>query len=417
MKIFADLHLHSHYSRATSKNMNIENIDKYAKIKGLNLMGTGDFTHPVWLKELKKKLKEVESGIYQYKSKDIFYMLSTEISLIYSQDNRVRKIHHVVLAPNFEVVGQINSVLGKRGNLSADGRPIIGSFPSPDFAEVMMKISKDIMIIPAHAWTPWFSIFGSKSGFDSVEECFQDQSKHIYALETGMSSDPAMNWRISALDKYSLVSFSDSHSYYTWRLGREACVFELSKLNYKNIVEAIKEKDSKKFLYTIETNPAYGKYHWDGHRACNIFMSPKDSKKYKDYCPVCKKKITIGVEHRVEELADRKEGYKPKGAIPFKILLPLGELIATVFNTEVFTKKVFVESEKLIKEFGSELNVLLEAEKNKLKLLTNPRIVDAIMKNREGKIKVQPGYDGVYGKPILNGKIKKCGQKRIDQFT
>jgi uncharacterized protein (TIGR00375 family) len=417
MKIFADLHLHSHYSRATSNKMNIENLEKYAKVKGLNLLGTGDFTHPIWFNELKRSLTEVEdSGLFQFKDKNIFFMLQVEVSNIYKQDGKTRKIHNIILAPSFDIVGQINDFLKNYGKLASDGRPILTNINCAELVENLIKISKDIVIIPAHVWTPWFSLFGSKSGFDSIEECFKDQSKHIFALETGLSSDPAMNWRLSLLDKITLVSNSDSHSPWPNRLGRELNVFE-TKMNFKNIIKTIKEGDPKKFLYTIEVDPFYGKYHWDGHRNCNVCLSPKESKKYHDTCPVCGNPLTIGVEHRVEELADRKEGFIPKNAIPFKTMLPLSELMASVFNTQAFSKKVWTESTKLIKEFGSELNVLLNADKNRLKLLTNDRLFDIIMKNREGKLKVQPGYDGVYGKLILDGEISmKQPQKRIDSF-
>ncbi len=416
MKLFADLHIHSHYSRATSKNMNIENLDKHAKIKGIDILGTGDFTHPLWFKEMKSLLREVDdSNLYQYKTKDLYYMLTAEISLMYSQGGKGRRIHVVIFAPNFEVVRQINDWLLTKGRLDYDGRPIFG-FPATELVENLMSISKDIMIIPAHAWTPWFGILGSKSGFDSIEECFQDQTKHIHAIETGLSSDPSMNWRLSSLDKFSLVSNSDCHSYYTWRMGREANVFDLNKVTYKNIVDAIKKRDKNKFLYTIEVDPAYGKYHWDGHRNCNVSMSPKESRKVNKICPSCGKPLTIGVEYRVEELADRKEGFVPKNAIPFKKLLPLSELLAAIYNTQVFTKKVLGESEKLIKEFGSELNILLNVEENKLKLLTKEKIVKAIIQNREGKLKVQPGYDGVYGKLIMNDSEKISKQESLKKF-
>lgn len=395
MKIIADLHMHSHYSRATSKNMNIQNIDKYAKVKGLNLIGTGDFTHPRWFAEMKSVLTEDEPGIYKYKS-DIKYMLTGEISLMYKQDGKGRRVHFVIFAPNFDVASQITDWLKTKGRVDYDGRPIFG-FSAIEFTEAMMSISKDIMLIPAHCMTPWFGILGSKGGFNSIEECFRDQTKHIHALETGLSADPSMLWRISSLDKFSLISNSDSHSYYSWKLGREANVFELNKLTYQNIVNAIKSKDPKKFLYTIEVDPGFGKYHWDGHRACNVFLSPKETKKLNGICPKCKKPLTIGVEYRIEELADRPEGFVPKNSIPFKKLLPLAEILAAYYKAGVATKKVQNDLNKLINEFESELNVLLEAPEEKLKLFSKP-ISDLIIKNRVGKIRVEPGYDGVYGK-------------------
>lgn len=385
--------------------MNIENIEKYGKLKGLNLIGVGDFTHPLWFNELKESLKEVSgTGLYQHKDKDIFFILTAEISLIYSQDGKTRRVHHVLLAPDFEVAEQINSMLSRYGKLDVDGRPIFGKFPSYEMVERMMDISKGIMIIPAHIWTPWYSLFGSMSGFDIIEDCFKDQVKNIHALETGMSSDPRMNWRISSLDRFTLVSNSDSHSPWINRLGREANIFD-TNMTYKDITDAIKKGDKKKFLYTIETSPAWGKYHWDGHRQCNVSLSPKEAVKYGNTCPVCGKRLTIGVEHRVEDLADREDGFVKENAIPFKTLIPLSELIAIIYNTQAFSKKVWNEAEKLIKRFGSELNVLLDAPEEELKRLTDESIIELIMRNREARLKIQPGYDGVYGKLVLNGKI------------
>jgi len=417
MKIFADLHLHSHYSRATSNEMNIENLEKFGKIKGLNLLGTGDFTHPVWLEELKRNLKEIEGkNLFQFKDKDIYFMLQAEVSNIYEQDRKIRKIHNIIFAPSFEIVGQINDFLKNYGKLSSDGRPILTKINSAELTERLISISKDVVIIPAHAWTPWFSVFGSKSGFDSLKDCFQDQTKYIFAIETGLSSDPAMNWRLSALDNISLISNSDAHSPWPARLGRELNVFDI-EMNYKEVINTIKEKNPRKFLYTIEVDPFYGKYHWNGHRNCNVCLEPKESIKYHNTCPVCGKTLTIGVLQRVEELADREEGFVPKNTIPFKTLLPLSELIATSYNTQLFSKKVWEESMKLIKEFGSELNILLEASEDKLRLLTHEKIVEIILKNRKGELKVQPGYDGIYGKLILNESVSiKQPQKRLDSY-
>lgn len=416
MKIFADLHIHSHYSRATSNQMNIENLERFGKIKGLNLIGTGDFTHPNWLEELKGILNE-NNGLFQFKDKNIYFILQAEVSNIYEQDGKIRKIHNVILAPSFDVVDQINDFLKDYGKLSSDGRPILTKINCAELTEKLIGISKEIMIIPAHAWTPWFSVFGSKSGFDSLKECFQDQTKNIFAIETGLSSDPVMNWRLSALDSVSLISNSDSHSPWPTRIGRELNVFD-TEINYKEIINAIKEKDPKKFLYTIEVDPSYGKYHFDGHRNCNVCLEPRESIKYHNACPACDKTLTIGVLHRVEELADRPEGFVPKNAIPFKSLLPLSELIAAVYNTQPFSKGVWEESMKLVKEFGSELNVLLEASEEKLKLLTHEKIVEIILKNRKGELKIQPGYDGIYGKLLLNKSASiKQPQKRLDSFT
>jgi len=795
MKIFADLHLHSHYSRATSDKMDIENLERYAKVKGVNLLGTGDFTHPLWLNELKKKLKE-NDGLFQFKDKDVFFILQAEVSNIYN-DGETRKVHNVILAPSFEVVEQVNEFLKNYGKLESDGRPILTKIDCAEMVENLINISKEIMIIPAHCllpntkilanpeikdikdikigdyvythtglkrkvtklfshrykgvlfkvtpwyfsvetpstpehpflavktmkncswtsgickpsethlkrcisgsyknykpewvqakdleigdvlvyprfkekntdidyidfedkkieldrdfcrligyfiaegytqgneavaftfntnesgyifdvcflmrklfniksskgktendiifyskliakkfqelfytkkpyrafnkklpefilylpekkqieilkgwwrgdkgstssrllanqmkiiclrsgivpsfiidtveshrkrgkhfiknrevkakhdnfvlyrltffedrfgllkdiafkkcipktkikhgwldekfiytpirkidrdfydgnvlnleveednsyltesaavhncWTPWFGLFGSKSGFDSIDDCFKDQIKNIFALETGLSSNPAMNWRLSALDRFALVSNSDSHSPWPSRLGRELNVFE-TEMKYKEVINTIKEKDPKRFLYTIEVDPAYGKYHWDGHRIHNVSIDPKEAIKYHNLCPVCGKPLTIGVLHRVEELADREEGFVPRNAIPFKSLLPLSELIAEFYGTQPFSKKVWEESTKLTKEFGSELNVLLNVDEERLKTLADEKLAEIIIKNREGKLKVQPGYDGVYGKLLLNGNVaKKQPQRSIDSY-
>jgi len=397
MELFADLHLHSRYSRATSKELSVDNLEKYARLKGINLLGTGDFTHPLWFQELKEKLKE-ENGILRTSS-GFNFVLQAEVANIFSQDGKLRKVHNVILARDFEVASQINELFSKKGNLKADGRPIFGKYPCVNMAEDLMKIDADIEIIPAHAWTPWFSIFGSMSGFNSVEECFLDKSKHIHSLETGMSSDPAMNWRLSKIDKYSLVSNSDSHSFWPWRMGRECNVFDLPDITYKNLIDAIRTQ--KGFLYTIETSPNYGKYHFDGHRICNFSCSPKESAKLNDICPVCKRKMTIGVAHRVDELADRQEGFVLNGAHPFKTLLPLHELIAPIVNSSVSSKRVWQEYNKLIERFGTEFEILLNAPLAELRRFATEKIASAIIQNRAGKIRVKPGYDGEYGQAII----------------
>ncbi len=397
--------------------MDLEHLEKFSKIKGLNLIGTGDFSHPLWFKELKANLKETAPGIFHYRDKTINFILQNEICNIYEQDGKTRKIHNVLIAPSFEIVEQINDFLKKYGNLSSDGRPIFNNLTCVELVENLMKISKDIGIISAHIWTPWFGLFGSKTGFDSVEECYKDQTKNILALETGLSSDPAMNWRLSSLDKFTLVSNSDCHSPWPWRLGREANILELKHLDYNEIFSAIKEKDKKRFLFTIEVDPAYGKYHWDGHRNCGVFLKPKDAISHQNFCPICKKKLTIGVEHRVEELADRPENFVPENSIPFKRLIPLAELLAAIYNTQPFSKRVWEESTKLVKEFGTELNVLLDTNYEKLKLLSGEKIADIIIRNREAKLKIQPGYDGVYGKLILEEKeFAEKPQKNLKEF-
>ncbi|MBS3101830.1 DNA helicase UvrD [Candidatus Woesearchaeota archaeon] len=398
MKFIADLHLHSKYSRATSKDLDLSNLEKYARIKGINLLGTGDFTHPVWLKELKNSLSEDGSGILKTKN-GFNFLLSVEISNIYSQDGKGRRIHNIILAPSFEIVEQINAALGKKGRLDYDGRPIFG-FNCIELVEMLKGISDEIEIIPAHAWTPWFSIFGSMSGFDSIKECFGEKEKEIHAIETGLSSDPEMNWRLSQLDDISLVSFSDAHSFWPWRIGREATVFDI-KPSYKELINAIRTRHG--LTETIEVNPNYGKYHLDGHRACNICLEPKDSLKRKNICPKCSRKLTIGVLHRVEDLADRKESFRPKNARPFVSLIPLAEILSKILGSGIASQKTWKEYYNLIGNFGSEFNILLDAAPEELKKITSVEIADVIIKNRSNEIRVKPGYDGVYGEPILSG--------------
>lgn len=403
MKVIADLHIHSRFSRATSKELNIKNLEKYSRIKGISLLGTGDFTHPEWIKELKENLKEDGSGILRTES-EFPFILQTEVSLIYTQDGKGRRIHNVVLAKNFDVVEQITEYLKSKGRVDYDGRPIF-KIPCPEFVESLRKIDSDIEIVPAHIWTPWFSLFGSMSGFDRVEDCFQDQTKHIHALETGLSSDPAMNWRLSALDKYTLISNSDLHSFWPWRIGRECNIFELQELSYKNVIDVLKTKEG--FKETIEFHAEEGKYHYSGHRLCNVCLSPKESLKSGAICPKCGKKVTVGVAERVEMLADRPEGFVPDGAVPFKNLIPLSELIAGIKKSGVATRKVWEEYNKLIKAFDNEINVLLDVEESKLKGVVQEGIADIIIKNRNQKIPFQPGYDGVYGKPLFRGEEVK----------
>lgn len=421
MKIFADLHIHSKYSRATSRNMDIDHISMGAKQKGLNLMGTGDFTHKLWLKELKENLTEVEEGIYE-SEQGMKFILTTEVSNVYEKNGKIRKIHNVILAKDFSAVEQINEILSRYGDLEKDGRPAL-NLDCAEMVEMLKNHVKDVKIIPAHIWTPWFSLFGSRSGFDSIYDCFEEQTKHILALETGLSSDPEMNWRLSELDDFALVSFSDSHSPNPWRLGREACVFELKNLTFDSIVKAIKNKNSKRFLYTIEVDPSYGKYHWDGHRNCGVALPPEEAEKLGNICPVCGKQLTIGVLHRVEKLADREQGFMPKNVIPFKRLLPLYEVISfAVGEGKLYSKKVEKLEKKLLSHFGNELKVLLEVPEEELnKFVENEKIVKAIILNREGKVKVIPGYDGVYGKPVfedleIKPQIPEKRQKNIGEF-
>lgn len=419
MQIIADFQLHSKYSRATSKNTTPENLAEGARLKGLQMLGTGDFTHPSWLAELRGKLKPVpDSGLF--KLNQTFFMLTGEFSTIYEQGGKTRKVHHMIHAPSFEVVEQINEKISKYGNLKADARPIL-TVSSPQVVEEIMEVDKDIFIYPAHVWTPWFGALGSKSGFDSIEDCYEDQVKHIHAIETGLSSDPSMNWRVSSLDRFALLSSSDAHSPNPWRLGREANAFDLKKATYGEIIDAIKKKDGKRFKFTIEVDPNYGKYHFDGCRKCGVSTEPSETKKMGGMCPKCKKKMTIGVLSRVGDLTDREEGYVPKDAIPFKTLLPLYEVISFALGVnQLYSKKVFEENARITGKLGNELGVLLDADPNELAKVADERVADAILKLRKGDVRFDPGYDGVYGKPIFDSRIQIkrsfVDQKSLEDF-
>ena len=416
MRIIADLHIHSRFSRATSQKMNIDEITRFAKVKGLNLLGTGDFTHPKWLEELKRDLVEVqEIGLYK-PTKDpmspIHFIIAGEVSTIFTFQNNVKKIHHVILTPNIETAVQINERLARYGNLAIDGRPTL-DMTAPQLVEEIMQISSENVVIPAHAWTPWFSLFGAFSGFNRIEDCYQDMTKYISALETGLSSDPPMNWRLSTLDKYALVSNSDSHSAWPWRIGREANVFDLEPLTYREVIDAIRQKDPKRFKFTIETNPAYGKYHWTGHRNCNVALSPQEAIKFGNHCPVCGKRLTKGVEQRVEELADRPVGFKPEGAVGYMHLLPLSEIIVTVLGVSYpGVQQVWDIYNTLTAKFGSEYAVLIDASREEMSEIVDSKIAEAVTRVREGKVDVFPGYDGVYGQLLIFPEQKETVPKR-----
>ena len=439
-KFIADFHIHSKYSRATSKDMDLENLDKWAKIKGINLLGAGDFTHPLWLRELKTKLEPAEPGLFKLRQisklkiengwhlssgaangqPDLRYILTTEISCIYSKKNRTRKIHMMVFVPSFEAVEKINAHLGWIGNLKADGRPILG-LDAKELAKIVLNISPEAVLVPAHAWTPHFSIFGSESGFDSIQECFEDYSRYIFVIETGLSSDPAMNWRLSALDNISLISNSDSHSPY--RIGREANVFEGKIQGYRQVAEALRlgvrapQSLANRLVETIEFFPEEGKYHYDGHRNCKVVFSPEETKKNKGRCPVCGKPLTIGVMNRVAALADRQPGERPAKTIPYKSLIPLEEIVGDALNLGVGTKSVEKEYKELINKFGSEFKILLEVSIAELEHAADQKIAEAIKRVREGKVKIEPGYDGEYGKiKIFQDDERKSLDKQNSLF-
>ncbi len=405
-KIIADLHIHSKYSRAVSAAMTLGNIGLWANKKGINVVGTGDFTHPLWFKDIRTKLKETEDGLFKLKKpacrqgrgdQSARFMLTSEISNIYSKDGKTRRIHNIIFAPSIQAVEKINKELSKIGNLKSDGRLMLG-LDSKKLLEIILKADERCVLIPAHAWTPWYSIFGSMSGFDSIKECFGDMSHHIFAIETGLSSDPKMNWRLSSLDDVSLISNSDAHS--LSKLGREANVFDC-ELSYDGIVSAIKNRDPGKFLYTIEFFPEEGKYYFDGHRSCGVCFSPEETKKHKGICPKCKRPLVVGVLNRVHNLADRSIKIKPRNKIPYKCLIPLEEIIASVKGVGVRTKTVQGEYEKMIEKIGSEFFILLEAPIERIAKVFGKEIAKAVMRVRDSKVKISPGYDGEFGKIMI----------------
>lgn len=410
MKIVADLHIHSKYSRAVSKEMTLENIDAWAEKKGIDVMGTGDFTHPAWFQDIKTKLQPAEEGLFKLNSKSSTrFILSAEIACIYSKGGRVRRLHHIIFSPTIEMVEKINKKLSEIGNLKSDGRPMLG-LDSKKLLEIILLADERCVLIPAHAWTPWFSIFGSMSGFDSIEECFDDLSPHIFAIETGLSSDPPMNWRVPSLNTISLVSNSDAHS--LRKLGREANVFDC-ELSYDGIISVIKKtepacRQAGKFLYTVEFFPEEGKYHFDGHRDCKISFLPKETKKHNGLCPKCGKKLTIGVLNRVDQLALRQvrqahckqsqSKTKKIEQVPFKNLIPLNEIIANAKNRGVQTKGVRAVYDKLIENFDSEFSILLDVPIEKISEIADAKIAEGVRRVRAGQVKIKAGYDGEYGK-------------------
>lgn len=404
MKFIADFHLHSRYSRATGKNTDLENIDKWAKIKGVQVITCGDFTHPVWFKNLEQKLEPAEPGLFKLKGSKTGtrFILTTEISCIYTKKGKVRKIHIVIFLPSLEKVKEFNNRLGNIGNIHSDGRPILG-LDVIELLKITLEVSPDCLFVPAHCLTPWFSIFGSKSGFDSIEECFDDYAKYIYAIESGLSADPSMIWRIPDGRRVAILSNSDAHS--VEKIGREANVFD-TKLDYYSILKAIKEKNNKEFLNTIEFYPQEGKYYNDGDRLCNISLNPKESFEYRELCPVCGKRLVIGVLNRVQKLADQDEGFVPEKAIPFKNIVPLKEIIGEAFGVGVVSKKVKAEYEKIIEHF-SEFDVLLETPIEELKKIADSQVVEGIYRSRIGKVNIQPGFDGVFGKVKIFSEIEK----------
>lgn len=409
MELILDLHLHSHYSRATSPDMNLESLYRWGKIKGINVIGTGDFTHPAWFLEISQKLEPAEPGLFKLKKEFALeidkqlpksvannlmrFVLTVEISNIYKRHDKVRRIHNIVVVPSLKAASYINSKLDAIGNLNADGRPILG-LDSEELLKITLESGNDSMFIPAHIWTPWFALFGSKSGFDSVEEAFGDHAKYIKAVETGLSSDPFMNWRLSQLDRFTLVSNSDAHS--PRKLGREANVLNCG-LSYAEIVAAINTGDER-FVGTIEFFPAEGKYHYSGHSKCKVAMSPEESEKHNHICPKCGRKLVLGVDHRIAELSDRSSDYKPKEHKQVNYIVPLPEILAEVNGVKSSTSKtVETEFNKIIASLGDEFFILRKAEIGRIAEVSNRKTAEAISKMRAQDIYIEPGYDGVYG--------------------
>lgn len=393
MKFYADLHIHSKYSRATSKSSTLEELAAWAQKKGITVLGTGDFTHPAWFSEINEKLEPAGLGVYKLKDSPVLFVLSVEISTIYKKGSKTRKVHHIVFMPDLEAAGKFRDRLGSIGNIKSDGRPILG-LDSRSLLEITLASGEGSTIIPAHIWTPWFSVLGSKSGFDSIEECYEDLSDHIFALETGLSSDPEMNWRVANLDKYRLVSNSDCHS--PSKIAREATVFDTNP-DYFSIMTALKTGNG--YIGTVEFFPEEGKYHMDGHRNCNICMTPSETIKHHGICPVCGKPLTIGVSHRVEELANRPEGSpeRPKTAGEVYSLVPLQEIISEILGVGVQSKSVDRVYENLIQKLGSELSILMDVPVDEISKAYTPLLGEAITRLRAGNVIRKAGFDGEYG--------------------
>jgi len=396
MHIVADLHIHSRFSAACSREMEVERLAWWAKRKGITLLGTGDFTHPIYLASLRQQLELAEEGLFRLREgeREVRFMLTVEITNIFRHDGRGRKTHTLIFAPSFATVDRLNTQLAAHGNLALDGRPTL-KCTARELLVIAKNVDPTCEVVPAHVWTPWFSVLGSLSGFNSLEECYGDDVRHIRAVETGLSSDPAMNWRLSFLDSIALISNSDAHS--PRKLAREANVLNC-ELSYTGVCEALTSRDPTQFLQTLEFFPQEGKYHLDGHRQCQVCLSPDETRMHQGRCPTCSKKVTVGVLHRIEALADRDAGYVPPQPIPAQHLLPLEEIIAAAVGQRTNTKKVNVEYDRLLARYGSELRILLDLAEEELADGTLPRVVEGIMKVRRGEVQITPGYDGEYGK-------------------
>ena len=403
MQFIADLHIHSRYSRACSRELTPKNLDRWGQLKGINVIGTGDFTHPLWMEELQEKLEPGDNGLLSLKKPlrpddvpsscrgEVNFLLSSEISCIYKKGDKTRKIHALVFVPDFASALRLNSALAGIGNIRSDGRPILG-LDARRLLEMVLEVSPKAMLVPAHAWTPHFSVLGAASGFDSLEECFGDLTPHIYAIETGLSSDPPMNWRLSALDRINLISNSDAHS--PAKLGREATIFD-TEMSYSGIMEAI--KSGKGLEGTIEFFPEEGKYHSDGHRDCGMRLTPQETVQHGYRCPSCGRKVTVGVLHRVEKLADRPQGFKPAGSPTFHSIIPLQEVIAETLRVGVGSKRVQRMYFDMLERLGNEFSILLKRPTAEIAAAASPQIAEAIGRMRSGNIRIEPGYDGEFG--------------------
>jgi uncharacterized protein (TIGR00375 family) len=402
MVYVADLHLHSPYAYATSKALTLENLAEWAKLKGIDLLACGDFTHPTWFQELRQELKPDASGLYQFDG--VRFVLGTEVSCVYNQEGRQRRIHILLFAPNLDSVARLNDSLYSHGDLTVDGRPTL-NLSVRDLTALTLELDPECMIIPAHAWTPWYGVFGSKSGFDSLEECFQDMIPAIHAVETGLSSDPAMNWGMPELDDKAIVSFSDAHS--LPKLAREVTVFE-GTFSYRGLAEALAQN---RIAYTVEFYPEEGKYHYDGHRKCGISQPPEETLRQGTRCPVCRRPLTLGVLHRAKALSQTDVAFErgPDGFVrslqgrpPYIRLVPLQEIIAAVLGQSPNTKRVQGEYRRVTDELGSELHVLINAKLTDLEKVAGEGLARAVLQVRTEDIYVEPGYDGVFGKISLS---------------
>lgn len=402
MRIIADLHVHSRFSRACSKDLTLENNALWCEKKGVNVLGTGDFTHPEWFKDIEEKLVEAEPGLYKLKSGEhsgMRFMMTSEVSQIYKRGGKVRRVHNLIFAPNIEAVKKINAWLDeKKFNRKSDGRPILGIDSEVLYRE-LKNLDDKIVLAPAHAWTPWFAVFGSKSGFDSLEDCFGEMTKEVFAIETGLSSDPIMNRALSVLDRLSLISNSDAHS--PQNFGREANVFEIDekKLSFDELMRVLRERDLVHFLYTIEFYPEEGKYHVDGHAPCGLTFESKETKRLGGLCPKCGKLITVGVTSRVSDLADRPlDLTSMTGHVPFKSIVPLPEVLAECLNvSSVSSKKVIALYEDMIAKLGNEFSILLDIPVSEIRLQFGETVAEAITRVRSGALTIEPGYDGIFG--------------------